>query len=276
MKLIDNFRVGRSASLATTFLVCALALSACRSASTPTAIPTIVLDDGNAPLNQQTESADAISASGIIVPVRQARLSFPSVGKVTEVNVKAGDEIKAGDVLVALDTSLLQAKVKEAEANLEAAQAQVRFLTRNKTDQVHLDQANAEVERMQALLDSANAALAAQSTLVAPFDGVIVEVNIAVAEIVTPGQIVIVLGDLSALRVETTDLSERDVTRVWVGQPVIVYVEAFNKEFPGTVIDIDRIGSLLGGEVVFTAAIDFDDQPPGLLWGMSADVQFDE
>lgn len=254
-------------------IILGLLLSACGSASSPTAIPTIVLDDSHAPANQQTTDSNVISASGIIVPMRQARLSFQATGKVTEVNVKAGDEVKAGDVLVTLDTALLQAKVKEAEANLEAAQAQVRFLTRNKTDQVHLDQANAEIERMQALLDSANAALASQSTLLAPFDGTIVEVDTAPAEIVIPGQIVMVLGDLSAFQIETTDLSERDVTRVQVGQPAVIFIEALSKEFAGKVIDIDRIGSTLGGEVVFTVTIGFEDQPQGLLWGMSADVE---
>ncbi len=248
-------------------------LSACGSASTPAPIPTIALDGGNTPPDQQTESGNAIDASGIIVPVRQARLSFPSVGKVAEVKVKVGDEVKAGDALVALDASLLRAKVKEAEANLEAAQAQVRFLTRNKTDQVHLDQAHAEVERMQALLDSANATLNAQSTLLAPFDGVIVDVDIAVAEIVTPGQIVIVLGDLSGFHIETTDLSERDVTRIQPGDSASIFIEALNEEFAGAVTGMDRIGSTLGGDVVFTVTIDFNDQPQGLLWGMSADVE---
>lgn len=263
----------RSASLTTMLLMLALALSACGSASGPATIPTIVIDNGNAPPNQQTENSNTVSASGIITPIRQARLSFPSVGKVTEVNVKVGDEVKAGDVLVALDTALLRAKVNEAEANLEAAQAQVRFLKRNKTDQIHLDQANAEVERMQALLDSANATLNAQSMLLAPFEGTIVEVEIAPAEIVMPGQIVLVLGDLSGFQIETTDLSERDVTKIQPGDSASIFIEALNEEFAGNVIDIDRIGSTLGGDVVFMVTIDFDDQPQGLLWGMSADVE---
>jgi RND family efflux transporter MFP subunit len=255
-----------------TIISIALLLSACGSAASPTAVPTIVLDGNNAPSNQQTGTESAITASAVIVPIRDARLSFAAAGKVTEVRVKVGDSVKAGDVLVALDTSILQAKVKEAQANLEAAQAQVRFLKRNKTDQVHLDQANAEVERMQALLDSANAALAAQSALAAPFDGTIISVDISPAEIVMPGQVVIVLGDFSSFRVETTDLSERDVTRVQLGQPASVFIEALNEEFSGSVVDIARIGTTLGGEVVFTVTIDLDNQPRGLLWGMSADV----
>lgn len=255
-------------------LVMALILTACGSVSTPTAIPTITLGDDNTPSNtNEASDANSISASAIIVPVNDARLSFSAVGRVTSVDVKVGDNITAGQVLVKLDTAILEARVKEAEANLEAAQAQIRFLMRAKTDQVHLDQANAEVERMQALLDSANATLNAQSTLVAPFDGVIVSVDIAPAETVMPGQIVIVLGDFSSFQIETTDLSERDVTRVQLGQSASVFIEALNEEFTGRVVDIDRIGSTLGGDVVFTVTIDLDNQSQGLLWGMSADVE---
>lgn len=250
----------------------ALVLQACTGNNAPTAIPTIVLAGGDTSPADNTGDDNRITASAVIVPIHDARLSFPSVGRVTSVEVKTGDAVTAGQTLVKLDTTILEARVKEAQANLEAAQAQVRFLKRNKTDQVHLDQANAEVERMQALLDSANAALSAQSTLVAPFDGIIVSVDIAPAEVVVPGQVVIVLGDFSRFQVETTDLSERDVTRVQLGQPAVVFIEALNEEFAGRVVEIEHIGSTLGGDVVFTVTIDLDSQPQGLLWGMSADV----
>jgi HlyD family secretion protein len=189
------------------------------------------------------------------------------------VDVKVGDLVNAGQALVELDTTLLEAKVKEAEANLAAAQVEVNYLKRVGTDEVHLESAQAEADRAQALLDSANATLAAQSTLVAPFDGTVASVDISPAETVVPGQIVIVLGDLATYQIETTDLSERDITRVRVGQPANVFIEALNEEFPGEVIDIGRVSSTIGGDVVFKVTIELDRQPQGLLWGMSADVQ---
>jgi RND family efflux transporter MFP subunit len=252
----------------------ALVLSACASlAPTPTPIPTISLDNSNAPNNNQSGDANAVSASAIIVPLKQAELSFANVGRVKTVNVKVGDRVQAGQALVELDTTLLEAKVKEAEANLAVAQVQVNYLKRIGTDEVHLESAQAEADRAQALLDSANATLAAQSTLVAPFAGTVAAVDISPAETVVPGQIVIVLGDLSTYQIETTDLSERDVTRVQTGQPANVFIEALNEEFPGEVIDIDRVSSTMGGDVVFKVTIELDRQPQGLLWGMSADVQ---
>ncbi len=256
-------------------IIITLLLAACGSAPTPTAIPTISLDSSGSPSNNQSSDANSISASGIVVPPNEARLSFSTVGRVTSVGVKVGDKVTTGQTLVALDTTIQQASVRQAEANLLAAQIQVRYQKRLGVDEVHIQTAEAEVERAQALLDSANAVLTSQFTLNAPFDGTIVSVDISPAETVVPGQVVIVLGDLSNYQVETTDLSERDVTRVQIGQPAKVFIEALNEEFTGEVIDVDRVSSTLGGDVVYTVTIELHTQPQGLLWGMSADVQIE-
>jgi RND family efflux transporter MFP subunit len=257
----------------TVITLLALALTGCGSVlSTPTPIPTVMLDDG-APVDSQPDDANAVMASAVIVPVNEARLSFTSVGRVTAVNVSVGDRVTAGQTLVTLDTSIQEAKIREAEANLLTAQVDLKYKKRLGLDEVHLETAEAEVARMQALLDSAHAVLAAQSSLIAPFDGTIVSLDTAPAETVVPGQVVIVLGDLSSYQIETTDLSERDVTRVQPGEPARVYIEALSADFTGEVVDIDRLGSTLGGDVVYTVTIELDRQPQGLLWGMSADVQ---
>jgi RND family efflux transporter MFP subunit len=257
------------------FALSALTLSACAPASTPTAIPTVSLDANGSSPNNQSGSAASVTASATIVPLKKAELSFANVGRAKAVNVKVGDQVMAGQVLVELDTTLLEAKVREAEANLEVAQVQVNYLKRVGTDEVHLESAQAEADRAQALLDSANAMLAAQSTLVAPFNGIVVLVDISPAETVVPGRVIVTIGDLSKLQVETKDLSERDVPHVQIGQTASVFIEALNQEFPGKVIDISRISSTVGGDVVFKVTIDLDEQPQGLLWGMSADVKIE-
>ena len=271
--------LSRSAAFAGKFsivLVVALLLSACTAtASTPTAIPTVSLDNNNSASSTQAGDANSVSASAVIVPLKKAELSFANVGRVKAVNVKVGDQVTAGQVLVELDTTLLEAKVKEAEANLTVAQVQVNYLKRVGTDEVHLESAQAEADRAQALLDSAKATLATQSTLVAPFDGTIVSVDISPAETVVPGRVTISMGDLSKLQVETKDLSERDVPRVQVGQTARVFIKPLNQEFSGKVTDISRISSTVGGDVVFKVTIDLDKQPQNLLWGMSADVMIE-
>jgi RND family efflux transporter MFP subunit len=254
----------------------ALFISACTSVvSTPTAIPTISLDSNGASSNNQTGDPEAVSAAAIIVPVNDVQLSFAAVGLVTAVNVKAGDRVTAGETLVTLDTTILEAKVREAEAEVLAADAQIRYLNRLATDALHYESAAADLARAQAQVESAKATLLAQSTLTAPFGGTIVSVDIAPAETVVPGQVVIILADLSKYQIETTDLSERDVARIQIGQSANVFIEAVNEEFPGEVIDIDRVSSTLGGDVVFTVTIELNQQPQGLLWGMSADVQIE-
>ena len=262
-------------------IIIALALSACGSQATATPIPTLVLDGSNtSPNNGGTSSGNVISASAIIAPITEARLSFTGVGKVTSVNVQVGDRVEAGQVLVELDTTILEARVREAEVNRTFAEIDLSHLIRMTGCQSkgcapsyqHIEVKQNEVARAQALVDSANAVLESQSNLTAPFAGVVVSVDIAPAETVTPGQIVIVLADLSRYQVKTTDLSERDVTKVRNGQPVSIFIEALNETFSGKVTDVDRIGSTLGGDVVFTVTIGFNKQPQGLLWGMSADV----
>lgn len=265
----------KKASLIVALLI-ALVLSACSSmGATPTAIPTVSLDNNNSPSNNQADNQEGVSASAIIVPIHEAELSFASVGRVKAVHVKVGDQVKSGQALVELDTALLEAKVKEAQANLAVAQVQVDYLKRVGTDEVHLQSAQAEVDRAQALLDSANTTLSSQSTLVAPFDGTIVSVDISPAETVVPGRVVITLGDLSRFQVETTDLSERDIPRVQIGQSASIFVESLGEELSGKVSDISRISSTVGGDVVFTVTVDLDQQPKGLLWGMSADVSIE-
>jgi membrane fusion protein, macrolide-specific efflux system len=281
MKKINTYlaersrRRSRSVILTISLLILtASLLSACTTlASTPTPIPTIVLDNNGSSPNNPSGNPDAVTASAVIVPINDTQLSFSAVGRVTSVDIKVGDKVTAGQNLVKLDTTMLEAKVKEAEADVLAADAQIRYLNRLATDPLHFESAQADLVRAQALLDSAKATLLTQSTLTAPIAGTIVSVGISPGETVIPGQVVIVLGDLSKYQIETTDLSERDVTRVQIGQPANVFIEALNEEFTGQVVDIDRVSSTLGGDVVFPVIIELDEQPQGLLWGMSADVQ---
>ncbi len=247
-----------------------LLLAACSTSSTPPAIPTLVLNS-QPQAGSSVGSSGSVSASGQIVPVRKVQLSFPLTGVVKTIAVKAGDTVSADQSLVSLDTTLFDAQVREGQANVAAAKTEIDYLTRIGTDQDHLNAAQAQVDIAQAQLDLAQATLA-QTTLTAPFDGTIAEVDISPAETVVPGQTIITMGDLSHFQVETTDLSERDVPSVKVGQPASITVQALNQSFPARVTAISHISSTLGGDVVYKVTLEFEDQPQGLLWGMSTDV----
>ena len=248
-----------------------LTLTACSgTASTPTPLPTVSL----VPVSGSGSSAQAVTASAKVVPVKHIQLSFPLTGIVKSVEVKEGDSVTAGQPLVTLDTTILEAQVAEAESAVTTAETQVHYLRRVGSSQEQLDSATASVDRAKALLESAKASLA-QATLTAPMAGTIAMLNIAMGETVTPGSIVIQLGDLSTFQIETTDLSEKDISGVKVGQSVKVYVEAVDKNITGKVVDIARISSTVGGDVVYKVTISLDKQSAGLMWGMSAEVNIE-
>lgn len=248
----------------------ALVLSACGSSATPTAIPTVSLDAAS----QATTSSGGATASGVVVPAMKVELAFPTLGAVKTVEVAAGASVIANQPLVTLDASILEARVKEAEANVIIAQTTVTYLKRTGTSQERLDAAVADVLRAEAAVDIAKAQVE-QATLVAPFDGTIASVEISPAEIANPGQIVIVMGDLANFQIETTDLSEKDAALVQIGQTATVFIDALGEEFTGKVIDIARVSETVGGDVVFKVTIKLDEQPEGLRWGMSTEVKIE-
>lgn len=247
-----------------------LALTACGASATQTTIPTVSLDSASQP----SSSSGNASASAIVVPIQKVELSFPTLGAVKTVEVAAGDSVTANQPLVTLDASILEARIKEVESNVVIAQTTVTYLKRSGTTQERLDAALADVARAQAAVDIAKAQLA-QATLIAPFNGTIAWVEISPAEIATAGQIIVVMGDLSKFQIETTDLSEKNVPSVQVGQSVTIFIDALNAEFLGKVSDVAHVSETVGGDVVYKVTIDFDSQPDGLRWGMSAEVNIE-
>jgi HlyD family secretion protein len=130
----------------------------------------------------------------------------------------------------------------------------------------------ARLQSAQSALDSAKYALA-QGTLLAPFDGTIIEIDIEVGEIAQPGKIVIMEGDVVGMQIETTDLSERDVPAVQIGQTASVYFKPLDVTVTGKVVRVSLISETVGGDVVYPITVELDEQPEGLLWGMSAEVE---
>lgn len=133
--------------------------------------------------------------------------------------------------------------------------------------------AEARLKNAQTRLAAAQAALE-NLTLKAPFPGTIVAINVHRGEWVILGQPVAVLADLDHLRVATTDLSERDLPKIAVGQSVMVWVKALQREVPGRVSEISLLADTLGGDVVYKTTIELEERPLDLRAGMSVDVRF--
>lgn len=112
-----------------------LTLSACSGAGDnlgeqvqQTAVPTMAAMATATPIvlnldEAQTTISGGVSAAGEVTARNSAELVFRVPGIVSDVRVEAGDLVRAGDVLITLDTAELQLGVSQAEAALAQAQA---------------------------------------------------------------------------------------------------------------------------------------------------------
>lgn len=172
-----------------------------------------------------------------------------------------------------------QIAVDQAEAELQAAQAEAAE-ARIEVDQYKDGPDPDALALVQARLSNAQAQLAARQAALdsleikAPFAGTVSKLNIHSGEWAAPGQPLLILADLSQLRVETTDLSERDLPQVKIGQSVTVLISALGVEVDGTVTNISPLADTLGGDVVYQTLIDLQTIPSDLHAGMSVDVSF--
>jgi multidrug efflux pump subunit AcrA (membrane-fusion protein) len=170
-------------------------------------------------------------------------------------------------------------EVQKADAAIALAQAKLAAAQRDSDrlkagpDPDALALARARVENAQAQVAACQAALA-DLEIKAPFAGTVTRVSIHAAEWVLPGQALLTLADVSKLQVETTDLSERDIPRVSLGQKASVTIKSLNQTVAGKVSAISALADSLGGDVVYQTTIDLDNQPAGLRAGMSVEVQF--
>ena len=229
-----------------------------------------------------------VVASAVIVPAQTSKMAFLSAAPVKEVTVKEGDEVTSGQTLVVLSVPELEYGISASEAVLRSAQANAeiqryRRVKDRRNGRVFFDvvppevrqKADAEVVSAQAALEIAQAGLA-QSVLLAPYDATVASVNVVPGEYVQQNQVVMTLATLNSLQLETTDLSERDITKVKIGSPVNIFIEASNENINGKVIGISPRANTVGGDVVFKVIIAFEKQPENLLWGMTAEVTIEE
>ncbi len=234
------------------------------------------------PVSTAAASDTTVTASAVIVPAQVSELGFMISSIAKEIPVKEGDVVTTGQTLMVLDTPDLQFAVTEAQAALHSVQAyadlqkyqKVKNQRNGKTfydtvPEEYRQRADASVQQAQVALELAQINFA-EGTLTAPFDGVIASIKVIPGEFVQSDEAVITLASLNNLQLETTDLSERDVTNVKIGAPVEISVEALNQTIKGKVISISPIADTVDGDVVFKVTIAFDEQPNGLLWGMTA------
>jgi multidrug resistance efflux pump len=178
-------------------------------------------------------------------------------------------KLKAGAELA--EVRAAQAGVSASRAESAAQQAQLdRLLAGASAEDIAV--AEASVAQAQAGLDRAKA-VRQQAEIVAPFDGTISDVLIREGQYVNAGQPIVLLGDLSEMQIETTDLNEKDIAGLKVGDKVKVTIDALpDVQVEGTIAKIAPKSSKTTG-VNYTVTIDLAQVPAGLRWGMTTLVE---
>ena len=229
-----------------------------------------------------------LSAKGYIKSRYQAAIGARVPGRVEQMLVEEGTKVKKGQLLAVLEHNDMdatldsrRASVAKVDADLEAARAELKEKERKlrlqqnlyNRKQVAADivaeaEATRDVSAAQLKGLEANRRLMAASmkeveetirnmTIVAPFDGTVVEKAAEQGETITPGGMgaasgrgsVVTIANLDILEVET-DITENLVSRVAVGQPAEISVSAVpNRYYRGRLRQIIPMGDRARGTV---------------------------
>lgn len=254
-----------------------------------------------------------VTAPGQIDPKVKVNISAHIVGKIEKLYFVEGDTVKRGQKLVELEKPLYVAQVDRLRAEVGSRRVEVRRA------RASLNTAEAAFRRAQSLrnqgiqaeelfdqarlgLDNAQAAVAAaeqgvaqaeaglrsaaedlsRTTIVAPIDAKVVQLNAREGEVVVtgtmnnPGSVIAVLADLSQILVEA-EVGETEVVGVKVGQPAKIKVDAMpDKEYRGHVAEIGSSAAVRqgagGGVRYFKVKVAIDDPDDRLRPGMTSQV----
>jgi RND family efflux transporter MFP subunit len=167
---------------------------------------------------EATGTASSSAYDGVVQAVRQTTLAAQVPGAVVALQVKAGDTVQAGQVLLRLDGRAADQTAAASAAQVRAARAAQDAATREfeRQQQLHeknyisraaLDRAEAQYKTAQAeaaaQLANAGAARAQSDFYVirAPYAGVVSEVDVVLGDMAMPGRALLTVYDPAALRV---------------------------------------------------------------------------
>jgi RND family efflux transporter MFP subunit len=246
----------------------------------------------------------ALTSTGYVTPASLVKIGAKLTGRVQKIAVKEGDRVEAGQLLAQIDdadqkSALATAKLRALAAEARAQAARANFgearaqasrdrklaergvvavaIAADKESRAQalaetLKAADAEVRAAQA--EAASLALNQQHmTITAPSAGTVIAARAVVGELVGPQTGALVeLAAESALVVETT-VPEGKLTRVQVGAPCEIQLDAFaGKRWRGRAT---QIGSRVNrAQASVTVKVEFVDAPDGVLADMSARVSF--
>ena len=252
-----------------------------------------------------------LNASGYVTARRRATVSSKVTGKVLEVFIEEGTEVRKGQILARLDDAQLRAALNVGQAQLEASrraaaedQARLReaelTLTRRRQllkegviGAAELDTAEAEVESLKARIAMAHQQVAVAESQVkaiqtdlndmvvrAPFDGVAISKDAQPGEMISPVSAgggftrtgICTIVDMTSLEIEV-DVSESYINRVRPSQPVEAVLDAYpDWRIPTHVIT--TVPSADRQKATVRVRIGFEKLDPRILPDMGVKVSF--
>ncbi|MFH7044353.1 efflux RND transporter periplasmic adaptor subunit [Paucibacter sp. JuS9] len=166
----------------------------------------------------QASALQGARFEGRVEAVRQAVLSAQVPGAIVQLQVKAGDRVRAGQLLLQIDARSAEQSAGASEAQASAARAglelaerefarQQQLLAKGFISQAALDQAEAQFKSTRAQLNAQIAQAAAARTVSgqylvrSPYDGIVSEVPVMLGDMAMPGRPLLTVYDPTALRV---------------------------------------------------------------------------
>jgi HlyD family secretion protein len=182
------------------------------------------------------------------------------------------DAVHARDQLI-IDRDRAQANLQLAQ-NLQIKAQSDYDSTRQGPDpdqlklaQMNLDTALAHQTSAQAALDNLD--------LKAPFTGTVVDVNVSVGELVGSDKWAVLVADFSEWYVDTSDLTEQEVTKVSIGQVATINPDALpDLQAKAEVTEIADKFYVQAGDVLYKVRLHVDKPDPAFRWGMTVEVTF--
>lgn len=166
----------------------------------------------------QSGGESTYTAEGVVEAVKASVIAPQVAGSITALPVKAGDRVKAGQLLARIDTRMAtqqtmtnQAQVAAAQAQLSAARKEYerkrRLYEKQYISQAALERAESDYKTAEAQTKAQLAQTGAASvqtglhTINAPYSGIIAEVMTEVGDMAMPGKPVLSIYEPGNLRV---------------------------------------------------------------------------
>jgi len=229
-----------------------------------------------------------VTASGKIEAENSANVSTRMMGYVTKVHVKVGQKVGAGQLLVSINNTDLQAKKAQVEASILQATAGynnakkdydrfVNLFSQQSASQKELDDMTARFEMAKAGLEGAkqmrNEVMARfnYANITAPFGGVVTNTFIKEGDMANPGMPLVSVEGSGKLQV-TAMVSESDISKIKEGMPVSIIIKSMNKKVAGKVSEVSLSAKNTGGQ--YLVKVNLDELDKTILSGMFVNVQF--